>query len=256
MFLKKFILIFLLLISTDVCADDMYDPIEPWNRSVFSFNETMDAYLALPVAKGYDFITPKPIQTGFKNFFSNLRYPQYLVSDLLQLDFSGLASHTYRLIVNSTIGLAGFIDVAKETGVKHKKADFGLALARMGVDSGPYIVIPFLGPSNLRDSIGLAVDSALYPPFWIGSTNKVDWQTAWAISSGVTVLEFINTRSSLIETIDTAKKSSLDYYLFMQSAYGQYRNGIILGEDSENLFAKDKELIEDNDFEDDDPFSE
>lgn len=253
--IKRIALILILFTSPVFAEEGISDPWETYNRSIFSFNEVMDSYLAEPVARGYDKVTPKPVQTGVSNFFQNLRYPQYVVSDLIQLDFKQLAIHTGRFLTNTTIGIGGIFDVAQHFGLEHKQSDVGLALARNGVGTGPYWVLPFLGPSNVRDAIGLAVDTALFPPFWLGYSDKIDSKDALAITSGLTVLEFTNRRADLLEAIDSARDASLDYYLFLQSSYYQYRAGVVAGDEVDS-FYDDKFSITDDEYVDDDPFAD
>ncbi len=207
-------------------AERAWDPIESVNRGIFSFNDTMDVYVFEPVAKGYDSVMPEFAKTGVSNFFSNLRYPVNLVSDLIQLRFGQALTHTGRFVVNSTIGVAGLVDVASDLGLEKKEEDFGLALARLGMPAGPYLVLPFLGPSNIRDGIGTCADTALDPIYWV-SFSDLSSDAEWAISGGTTAVKFVNKRASMLEAIKAAKESAVDYYLFVQSAYYQYRTGEI-----------------------------
>jgi phospholipid-binding lipoprotein MlaA len=205
------------------------DPIQGVNRGIFWFNDRFDVYLAEPVARGYDKVMPNRAQNCVDNFFRNLRYPAFLFSDLVQLKFVQAASDTGRFLLNTTAGVAGLFDVAQEVGLERHRQDFGVALGYWGAGPGPYLVLPLLGPSNLRDTVGLAVDMVLDPVFWIGWATDMSSGEAWAVGTGVKSLHFINVRAGLLEAIESAKESSLDYYLFMQSAYGQYRDGLIKG---------------------------
>lgn len=221
----------ILLSLTLICpslssAEEVYDPLEPINRGIFWFNDKFDVYLLEPVARGYDKVMPDTVQDSVGNFFENIRYPSYLVSDIIQLKFNQVGQHTARFLINTTLGLAGLFDVATEMGVKEHDEDFGVALAYHGVPAGPYLVIPFIGPSNLRDGIGLIADGFLSPVYYVGETD-VDSSTEWVIVAGTKALQVVDTRANLFDAIETAKESSLDYYLFMQSAYYQYRRGVI-----------------------------
>ncbi|MDC0358726.1 VacJ family lipoprotein [Oligoflexia bacterium] len=209
-----------------VRAEEAWDPIEPVNRGIFWFNDKADVYVIEPVARGYDFIIPDVVQDGIGNVFANLSYPSQFLSDVLQLKFDQMLSHTGRFLINSTVGLAGFFDVAQHVGLEEHKEDFASALAYHGIPAGPYIVLPFIGPSNVRDGIGLLVDAFLDPAYWIAYGTASD-KDAFLISSGVTVTKFIDTRVGLFEAIETAKEASLDYYLFIQSAYYQHRTGLV-----------------------------
>lgn len=208
--------------------EEIDDPIESVNRQIFEFNDTIDVYALEPVARAYNDYTPDIMQTGIHNFFGNLRYPSYLVSDLVQFKFTQAAEHTGRFLINTTIGLFGLIDVAKHVGLEDHREDFGLALAYHGVPPGPYLVLPFLGPSNVRDGIGQVVDLFLDPLYMFGlSTNITDTGTRDKIAYPASALRIIDIRSGLLEAIEAAKSSSVDYYLFMQSSYYQYRTGLL-----------------------------
>jgi phospholipid-binding lipoprotein MlaA len=215
-------------------AEEPYDPIEPVNRGIFWFNDELDIYVFEPMARLYKNNMPDFVQTGVGNFFLNLRYPSYLVSDIIQGKFSQALDHTGRFVVNSTIGVVGLIDVAEDMGLPDHEEDFALALAYHGVPAGPYLVIPFLGPSNVRDGIGLIVDGFLNPISWIGYTNT-STSTKLAVTSTAIGVKFIHTRAGLIQAIEAAKESSVDYYLFLQGAYYQHRHGLLTdGADEED----------------------
>lgn len=206
--------------------EEVSDPLEGWNRGVFWFNDHLDMYLLEPIADGYDYIMPEPVQTGVVNVFDNLAYPKYLVSSVFQLKFEQAAEHTGRFLINSTLGLAGIFDVAKHFGLEKHSEDFGTALGYHGVGPGPYLVLPILGPSNFRDGFGRIVDGFLNPVPWIAAETS-DGSDAAAITLGVTALDAVQTRADLDEAIEAAKEASLDYYLFVQSAYYQNRKALI-----------------------------
>lgn len=208
-------------------AIEVYDPIEPVNRGVFWFNEQFDQYLLGPVAHGYDYVMPNDGQVGVTNFFKNLRYPTYLISDLLQGKFEQALDHTGRFLINSTVGILGLIDVAEDVGLPDVEEDFGLAFASWGIDSGPYIMLPLLGPSNLRDTIGFVFDTLTNPTYWAFSSNDLHSDAQFYIPAGFTALKAVQTRNNLDDAITAGREGSLDYYLFMQSAYYQYREGQI-----------------------------
>lgn len=214
--------------------EEPYDPIEPVNRAIFDFNDTIDIYFLEPVAKFYRETLPDPIYKGIGNFFINLHYPSYLVSDIIQGKFGQALDHTGRFLINTTIGLLGFIDVAKDWGLPDHDEDFGIALAYHGVPAGPYLVVPFWGPTNVRDGLGEIVDGFLNPIGWIGYTD-LNSGTKVAIAAGAIGLRIVNTRAGLIQAVETAKESSLDYYLAVQGAYYQYRHGLMMdGADEED----------------------
>lgn len=150
-------------LSSKAEVEEPYDPLEDFNRAIFSFNDTLDVHLLEPVARAYRDYTPDPMRTGIGNFFLNLRYPSYLVSDVVQGKFDQVLEHTGRFLINSTVGVVGLIDVAKDWGLPDHDEDFGIALAYHGVPSGPYLVIPVVGPSSVRDGVGRVVDAFLDP---------------------------------------------------------------------------------------------
>lgn len=205
--------------------EEISDPLESFNRGIFWFNDKLDVYVLEPVARRYKDYVPDPVQNGIGNFFENLRYPRYLLSDLVQFKFSQALDHTGRFLINSTVGVLGFVDVAKEFGLPVHEEDFGLALAYHGVGPGPYLVLPILGPSNLRDGFGKIVDSFVDPFAIVAYTTDAD--ISIPIILGAKTIEVIDTRAGLSEAIETAKESSVDYYLFMQGAYYQYRRGVL-----------------------------
>lgn len=207
-------------------AEEPYDPIEDFNRGIFWFNNHLDEYMLEPLAQGYRDVLPDEARTGIGNFFLNLRYPSYLVSDICQGKFEQALDHTGRFLINSTIGIAGFIDFAKDMGLPDHDEDFGITLAYHGVPAGPYLMLPILGPSNVRDGVGRIVDAFLDPIGWVRYTN-LSSSTQLAIAGGALGLKLIHTRSGLLQAIDTAKESSLDYYGFMQGAYYQHRYGLM-----------------------------
>jgi phospholipid-binding lipoprotein MlaA len=143
--------------------DDMLlnDPIEPFNRLMYNFNARFDRYVFLPVVSGYKWIMPGPAEKGVSNFLSNVREPVYLVNNVLQFKIKNSGITLSRFIINSTVGLAGLFDPATKWGLYRRKEDFGQTLGKWGIGPGPYLVLPLLGPSNLRDATGLVADSAL-----------------------------------------------------------------------------------------------
>lgn len=197
-------------------ADDSDDPLEPFNRAMYKFNDVFDDYVFEPVARGYRFILPAPARKGLSNFFANLTEPINIVNNFLQGKIIAGITDTARLLVNSTLGLGGFIDMASymEYLDKHDE-DFGQTLAVWGVGAGPYIVWPFLGPKNVRDSFGWAGDWILRPTTHAG-TPEVKW--------GVFVVESVDKRSQLLGTKDVLEQAAgEDPYVFVREAYRQRR---------------------------------
>jgi phospholipid-binding lipoprotein MlaA len=194
-------------------ADDPADPLEPVNRGIYVFNETADRYVLRPVAKGYDKVMPSFARTGVRNFFSNLFYPTVIVNDLLQLKVQQSAQDFCRFVLNSTFGLAGFVDVATPGGLVANNEDFGQTLGYWGLGEGWYLMLPFLGPSNNRDLVGRIADSGTSPLFYLD-----DVEAAW----GLGVLDTIDNRADLLPG-DRFLEQQLDRYVFVRTIYLQDR---------------------------------
>lgn len=190
------------------------DPFENVNRKVFWFNDQFDTYLLAPAAKGWDFVVPKRAQTSVSNFFANLRFPVDTVNNLFQGKVGEAATTVGRFGINTTVGIAGFFDPAASLGLEPHVEDFGRTLGWWGYGPGPYLMLPILGPSTVRDGIGLLVD---YPisitPFF------VDAEYLFAARA----VEVVNFRASVLQPVKEAKEGSLDYYTFVRNAYLQRR---------------------------------
>ncbi len=204
--------------------EEAWDPFEPVNRGIFWFNDKADTYFMGPVSRGYDFIMPDFAQTGVKNLFNNLAYPVDFASDFITFDFEHMGLHTSRFLINSTLGLLGLFDVASSMGLDDVDTDIGLALKDNDVPAGPYLVLPLLGASNVRDGLSLGA-SAFIHPFAIVGYCDVRSGITDKLTIGGTSLNSLQTRVDAEEALKSAKEGSVDYYLFMQSAYYQYRNG-------------------------------
>lgn len=203
-------------------AGTISDPIEPFNRAMFKFNDVVDIVLIGPVAKGYRFIVPEPARESVRNFFKNLRSPLIVANQLLQGDIGGAGVATARFVLNTTIGIGGLIDVAEKQGLAYEKEDFGQTLAVWGMGDGFYIVWPIIGPSSLRDTAGLAVDTYADPlRIWAHNEDK-DW-----IYITRNLTEGLANREVLIDTIEDMRKNSLDYYAAVRSIYVQHRQAEI-----------------------------
>lgn len=214
------------------------DPLEPFNRAVFTLNEAADTVAIRPVSVAYRDIVPSPFKDGIRNVLRNLRTPLILVNEALQGDWEGVDVAASRLLVNSTIGLGGWVDIAGEHLDKPFEAeDFGQTLAVYGVDSGPYLVLPLLGPSTLRDAAGRGAEMAADPfnNLWDeGLLDDIDG--ADIARTGLTV---IDTRSRSIETLDELERSSFDYYAAVRSLYLQNRRAQVTDGEGEALDIPD-----------------
>lgn len=208
------------------------DPYEGFNRKIFGFNDGLDRYILKPVAKGYQAITPNFIEHGVSNFFSNLSEVGSLVNATLQGKPKQGAKHTGRFLINSTLGIAGLFDVAKYMNLEKTDAeDFGQTLAVWGVDSGPYIVIPFLGSSTIRGGVSIPVDRALDPLSYYPEDDMA--------RLGLNALEIIDLRARLLKAEEFI---SGDRYLFIRDAYLQRREFLINDGEIVDDFGGDEEI--------------
>lgn len=189
------------------------DPLEDINRPIFEMNLTLDRYVMRPVTRMY-MEAPQPARNGVSNVLNNLQSPVILVNDLLQGEMSRAGATFGRFFINSVFGLFGVFDLADEMGLPGHKEDFGQTLASYGVGPGPYVVLPFLGPSNVRDVAGRVFDRAIDP------RNVV---VPAGASGGVTGVSLINTRSRTIDETETLEETSLDLYAAVRSLYSQNR---------------------------------
>ena len=219
----KLVSILLLLALASGCATvsapNKRDPWESYNRSIFEFNQGFDNAIGKPVAEAYQYVLPNFMQTGITNFFNNLNDIVVIVNDFLQFKFTQGLADLNRLVYNTTFGLLGFIDVASHMDLPKHNEDFGQTLAVWGVGSGPYFVLPFLGPNTVRDTTGLIVDTVYLNPL----VNLKDDEIRW----GLIALSAIDKRASLLEASRIMEKSGIDPYVFMRNAYFQVRENQI-----------------------------
>ena len=201
------------------------DPWENLNRNTFAFNLAFDKYLLAPLAKGYRIIFPNEIRTGIRNFLSNLSEPWTTINSVLQGDAKNAGNSVARFLLNTTVGLLGLFDVATNIGFEKQKEDFGQTMASHGIDSGPYLVIPFLGPSTLRDAMGKVVGFVGDPVTLSLQRNNQD-QWIWI----GTALEGIDFREQNYEKFDNLKATSVDFYATLRSLYLERRSRMIRNE--------------------------
>ena len=208
------------------------DPLEPVNRHIHTFNDQFDKYLLKPVSKGYVYITPEFMQTGVSNFFDNLQYPLVAVNQFLQGKGRLGVQDTVRFAINTTAGVGGLFDVAKNIGLVAHEEDLGQTLAVWGVESSPYLVVPFWGPTTLRDGTGSLVSSYAHPLTVLEYADDHK-----AERNGLLALSVIDKRARLLEA---EKLISGDKYLFIRDAYLQRRDYLINdGEVEEDPFLDD-----------------
>ena len=196
------------------------DPIEPWNRAMYDVHQAIDTVVLRPVAVAYRAVVPPPVRTGVSNVLSNLRSPVILLNDALQGETQRFGTTLGRFLVNTTLGLGGIIDVAEDLGLPPHTEDFGQTFAMAGVEEGPYLFVPLLGPSNPRDLLGFAAGIAADPFTWLTFGNRDLADTLAYIRLGTTV---VSTRESLLDTLDDVQRTSLDPYATLRSAYRQQR---------------------------------
>lgn len=207
-------------------AEENPDPWQGYNRAIFSFNDAVDRYFLKPVAKGYKFVMPDPFEKGVSNVFSNIGEVPSAINGVMQGNFTSAAQDTGRLLVNSTIGIGGLFDVAKHMHLPDNDSeDFGQTLAVWGVGQGPYVVLPFLGPSTLRDTFGKPVD-------WY--TDPITYIEHERTNYSVRAVSIIDMRAGLL---DLEKNITGDRYVFIRDVYLQRRNYLINNGEVEDDFG-------------------
>lgn len=193
------------------------DPWEGFNRKMFAFNDAVDTGVFVPAAKAYRATTHKKQRKGIRNFLANARTPVIFINDMLQGEFKRAGETAGRFFVNTTIGFGGMGDPAERMGIPQHSEDFGQTLAVWGTPTGPYVVLPFFGPSSVRDGLGAGVDTTIDPVFWL-NTSAARY-TGYS-RAGITL---VSVREPLIEPLADIKKNSLDYYASFRSFYMQAR---------------------------------
>jgi phospholipid-binding lipoprotein MlaA len=223
----KLLALSFILFSCFISAEENpKDPYEGFNRGVYTFNDTIDGAILKPIAMGYNYVTPDVAKKGINNFYNNITDFITAVNSFLQLDFEQGMTDSGRVIVNTTIGLLGFIDVAStnvNNYTERNKQDFGTTLARYGWRDSAYLVLPFFGPSTFRDGTGLAVDGLFIDP--IGYVQNVRWRNRLYIG------KIINTRAQLLDATNLMDDASIDPYAFQRDSWLQMRNAQINGKD-------------------------
>lgn len=189
---------------------DPRDPLEPWNRGVQRFNDAADEAVFKPVARGYVAVTPSPVRTGVSNFFGNLGDLWSSVNAGLQLRPRETAENLMRFSVNTVLGFGGLLDIASEAGIPRTRIDFGQTMGRWGVPSGPYVVLPLLGPSSARDSAGLLVDAE---GDLVGHVDHVPTRNS------LYALRIVDTRAQLLGATNLLEEAALDKYSFTRDLY-------------------------------------
>lgn len=210
-----------LALALGACATgpnaDPRDPLEPYNRTIFKFNDAVDRTVMRPVAQGYVNVVPTPIRSGVSNFFGNLGDVWSALNNLFQLKGQDTAESVLRVTTNTVFGFGGLFDVASEMGIQRHKQDFGLTLGHWGVPTGPYFVLPLLGPSTIRDTAALPVDSVVNPVS-LGRIDDIPWR------NGLIAGRVLDARARLLRATDLLDTAALDKYLLTRDAYLQLRS--------------------------------
>lgn len=206
-------------------ATNPQDPFEPFNRKVYKFNDTFDRALFKPTAKVYKAMIPAPIRKSVNNFYNNLDLIPTVGNDILQAEGKWAIRDTWRLVINSTLGIGGILDVAQKFGLQPHSNDLGLTLAKWGDKKSPYLVLPLLGPSTLRDGAGWLFQFALYSPYVYINNDAAVYS--------LLALRFVDLRAQLLDA-EPLMNEALDKYAFMRDAYLQHRNYLITGQEQDN----------------------
>jgi phospholipid-binding lipoprotein MlaA len=209
----------ILAILSGCATTNKKDALEPMNRMVFAVNKAADTALIKPVATIYTRLTPQFLRTGLSNMVNNMRDVITVVNGTLQFKFGQAARDLERVVINTVFGAVGFFDLASRDGLTRNREDFGQTLAVWGVPSGPYLVLPLVGPSTFRDGVGVGVDIFLYPPTWLISDVR-----ASNIVYGAT---FVILRADALEAQEFVSDAAVDEYSFVREAWMQQRRNLI-----------------------------
>ncbi len=194
------------------------DPLEGFNRTMYKFNDTVDTYALKPVAKGYQYVVPQPVRDSVTNFFSNIGDVYIAANNLVQLRIADGVGDIMRVVINTVFGVGGLFDVATVAKLPKHTADFGVTMGRYGMPAGPYLVLPLLGPSTVRDAAGLGVD-------YVG--NPLTYVKPDGVSYGLFGVNLVNTRANLLGAGDVLEAAAIDKYSFVRNAYLQRREMLI-----------------------------
>lgn len=221
-FVCVFIAAFLSGCATTGSIEEYNDPFEKYNRAVFKFNDGFDKVLLKPVAKGYRKILPSPVRRSVGNFFRNLLEPTTIVNDILQGKFEQAVTDSLRLLYNTSFGLLGIFDVATAIGIERHQEDFGQTFAVWGLKPGPYLMLPFLGPSNVRDGIGLL-------PYYFATDPRL-YNSDSTVNLALVGINAVDSRAQLL-TGSKLLELQLDPYAFLRETYNQRRIDLIFDGD-------------------------
>ena len=215
----------ILVTSCAKSTDNINDPYEPFNRRVYKFNHVVDVTLLKPAAQVYTAVLPAKVRAGINNAYNNVNMLPTVANDILQAQWNTTLKDTWRFLINSTIGVAGIFDPASKMQLPPHSNDLGLTFAKWGDKNSPYLVIPLLGPSTLRDAMGMLFDYSLFTPYPYLHTS------GWI--EGILAVRYVDLRSQMLDT-EKLMADALDPYTFMRDAYLQHRNYLINGEQPDN----------------------
>lgn len=224
-FFRSTLILVLLLFLVSSCSTTKgvkHDPFEPMNRVIYKFNEIVDDAILKPIAKTYKAVTPDPVETGVSNFFNNVGEINTIANDVLQLKIGQAGYDLTRFAINSTVGCLGIFDVATMIGMKRNKEDFGQTLGYWGISPGPYIVLPFFGPSTLRDAPGLYVDMKTNE-----SVSPTQTELHHEERQSLTAAEMIDARARLLRATKILDTAAKDPYVFIRESYLQKREHMV-----------------------------
>ncbi len=205
--------------STAELDRDPRDPLERYNRAVYTFNDTLDRWVLKPVAEGYDAVTPEPVNRSVSNVFGNLEDVGNLVNNAFQLKFDRAVSDMGRITFNTTLGLFGIFDVASHMGFEKHNEDFGQTLGYWGMPAGPYFVVPFYGPSTVRDASALSVDYTTSPYGYL----PITFEESLALGA----VRVVDGRAAMLGATSLLEDASLDPYAFQRDAFLQHRRNLV-----------------------------
>ena len=223
---KKLSLLTLLIIGSMSISNIGYssdnDPLEPMNRAIFGFNEIVDDNILEPVAKGYRYVTPDPVERSVSNFFNNLGEINTIINSALQMKIDKTITSSSRLAINSTVGVLGLFDVATSLGIQREREDFGQTLGFYGISSGPYLVLPFFGPSSFRDAPGFYADVMMEK-----SISPVYTELHHEERQAIQATNVIDTRANLLKATKILDTAAKDKYIFLRESYLQRRAKLV-----------------------------
>ena len=225
-FVKKLSLLTLLIVGSISIPTNGYtsdnDPLEPMNRAIFGFNEIVDDNILEPVAKGYRYVTPDPVERSVSNFFNNLGEINTIINSALQMKLDKTITSSSRLAINSTVGVLGLFDVATSLGIQREREDFGQTLGFYGISSGPYLVLPFFGPSSFRDAPGFYADVMMEK-----SISPVYTELHHEERQAIQATNVLDTRANLLKATKILDTAAKDKYIFLRESYLQRRAKLV-----------------------------